>query len=230
MSLDMETGVIQQVAASFGDGTGEETIGSPSCLAWHMGQLFVGLNRNDTTDGASKVVRCRPSIDTEWTDDVTDLSGSPVSMVVFNGDLYVGVKSSASTAAQIYKRTASTEAYTAAVTGTGTGGDGHYASLVVYESTIFACEYHETTPIIHIVSSSDGASWATSRDVDSADGGVAGLLPGNSIVFGDDLFFVFRSSTASANDGFIMKRSSSTWSKLATDNYSGPLAVLVTRT
>lgn len=230
MSLNLESGVIAQVAAPFGGATGEETGGIPSCMAWHLGQLFVGLNGEATTDGIGKVVRCRPDIDTTWTDDVTNLSGYPCSMAVFLGNLYVGTMSSTSTGAKIYKRTASTNAYTAVVTSSGgAAGSGHYASLTVYNDSLYAVEYHSTTPIIHIVTSSDGASWSTSRDVDANDGGVAGLLPGNGLEFSDDLLFVFRSSTASANDGFIMKRSSGTWSKLATDNYSGYLGTIVVR-
>lgn len=236
MSLDLETGAVTQIAAPFGDGTGEETGGAPSCLAWHLGQLFVGLNGEDTTNGIGKIVRCRPDIDTTWTDDVTNLAGYPCSMTVFSvdGNLYVGCMSSTSTGARIVKRTASTGAYTTQVTSSGgAGAEGHYASLVEYDDYLFAVEYHETTPIIHIVNSVDGTTWATSRDVDASDSGVAGLFPGNGITFSDDLFYVFRSSTVSANDGFLMRLTggnAGTWSKVATDNYSGPLAVLVQRT
>ena len=231
MSLDLETGVIQQIAAPFGDGTGEILGGAPSCLAWHLGQLFVGLNGEDTTNGIGVVVRCRPDVDTTWTADVTNLSGFPCSMAVFLGNLYVGTMSSTSTGARIYKRTASTSAYAAQVTsGGGAGGNGHYASLTVYSSALYAVEYHETTPIVHIVTSTDGTTWTTSRDVDANDGGVSGLLPGSGIEFSDDLFYIFRSSTASANDGFVMRRTGGSWSKLATDNYSGPAVTLVRRT
>lgn len=230
MYLNLEDGSITQVAAPFGDGTGEESGGSPICMAWHLGELFVGLNGEDTTNGIGKVVRCRPDVDDEWTDDVTNLSGYPCTMAVFLGNLYVGTHSSVSTGARIYKRTASTAAYTAQVTSAaGAAGNGHYASLVVYSSSLYAVEYHETTPVVHIVSSTDGTTWGTSRDVDASDGGVAGLLPGNGLEFSDDLLYVFRASTASANDGFIMKRSGGSWSKLATDNYSGAMGVQVSR-
>lgn len=231
MALNLENGKVTQIAAPFGGAAGEETGGSPSCLAWHLGQLFVGLNGAATTDGIGKIVRCYPDTDDEWTDDVTNLSGYPCSMAVFLGNLYVGTMSSVSTGARIYKRTASTAAYTTQVTsGGGAGGNGHYASLTVYSSSLYAVEYHETTPIVHIVSSTDGTTWATSRDVDANDGGVAGLLPGNGLEFSDDLFYVFRASTVSANDGFIMRRTGGAWSKLATDNYSGALGTLVQRT
>lgn len=232
MSVDLETGVVAQVAAPFGGGTGEETGGTPSCMAWHLNQLFVGLQGEATTDGIGKVVRCRPDIDTTWSDDVTNLSGYPSTMAVFLGNLYVGTQASVSTGAKIYKRTASTAAYVAQVTSAaGAGANGHYASLTSYsgDSKLYAVEYHETTPVVHIISSSDGTTWATSRDVDANDGGVAGLLPGNGLEFSDDLFFVFRASTASANDGFIMRRTGGAWSKLATDNYSGHLVTLVQR-
>ena len=230
LSLDLESGVISQVAAAFGTGDSDNDDGAPSCLAWHLGQLFVGLNGSTTTNGIGSIVRCRPDIDTTWTADTTALVSHVSSLCVFKGHLYAGTQSSTSTGAQIYKRTTSTGAWTSVVTSSGgANGNGHYASLVEYSDSLYAVEYHATTPIIHIVTSSDGASWSTSRDVDSSDGGVAGLLPGNGIEFSDDLFYVFRSSTASANDGFLMRRSGGSWSKVATDNYSGPLAVLTTR-
>lgn len=231
MSLNLETGAITQIAAPFGAGTGERAGGTPSCLAWHLGQLFVGLQGAATTDAIGNVVRCRPDFDTEWTVDVATLSGYPSTMTVFLGNLYIGTQASVSTGAKIYKRTASTSAYVAQVTSAaGAAGNGHYASLVVYSDSIYAVEYHATTPVIHIVTSTDGTTWSTSRDVDGSDGGVAGLLPGNGLEFSDDLFYVFRASTASANDGFIMRRTGGSWSKLATDNYSGVAITLVQRT
>ena len=230
LSLDLTTGVLRQIASGFGAGTGEMTGGAPSCLAFYQNQLWVGLNGSATTDGIGKIVRCYPTLDTTWTSDVSNLVSHISTLCVFKGDLYAGTQSSVSTGAKIYKRAATTGAWTAQVTsGGGAGGSGHYASLIEYSSALYAVEFHTTTPIVHIVTSTDGTTWTTSRDVDANDGGTASLLPGSSATYGSDLYFVFRASSASAADGFIMRRSGGTWTKVVTDNFGGPIATLVQR-
>lgn len=231
MVYDPITGSVTQVLAAFGPGTNEITGGAPSALAWYQGQLFVGLNGSLTTNGIGKIVRAYVDVDTTWTTDVSNLTSHIATLGVFKGDLFAGSMSSATTGASIYRRTSSTAAWTAVATDAGgAGGSGHYASLVVYNDEIYAAEYHSTTPIIHIVKSTDGTTWSTARDVDSLDGGVAGNLPGNSGTYGADLFFVFRSTTATATDGFVMRLSSGTWTKASTANYNGGLLTLVSRT
>jgi hypothetical protein len=116
MSLNLETGVIKQIAAPFGNGTGEITGGYPCCLAYYKDQLWAGLQINATTDNVGKVVRCYPDIDSTWTADVSNLSGSPCSMAVYKGDLYAGVESSAANNCKVYKRTATTNAWAASFT------------------------------------------------------------------------------------------------------------------
>lgn len=231
MSLDLETGVIKQIANAFGPGTNEMTGGAPSCLAFYQSQLWVGLNGAATTNGIGKVVRCYPGVDTAWTSDVATLVSHVSSLQAFSGDLYAGTQSSTSTGAQIYKRTATTAAWTSVATSAGgAAGSGHYASLWEHGGVMFAVEFHTTTPIVHIVTSTDGTTWTTSRDVDANDSGTAALLPGSMTTLGSDLLVVFRSTDINDNDGFLMRLRAGTWSKLATDNYAGPLAVLVTRT
>lgn len=230
MSLDLETGVIKQIATAFGGGTNEMSGGAPSCLVFYQSQLWVGLNGSATTDGIGKIVRCYPSIDTSWTADVSNLVSHVSSLCAFSGDLYAGTQSSISTGAKIYKRTASTGAWAAVATsGGGAGGSGHYASIYEHSSALYAVEFHTTTPIVHIVTSADGTTWTTSRDVDANDSGTAALFPGSMLTLGSDLLVVFRSTDINDNDGFLMRLRSGTWSKLATDNYAGPLAVLVTK-
>jgi hypothetical protein len=192
-----------------------------------MNQLWVGLNGESTTDGIGKIVRCYPDVDTSWTTDVSNLRSHITSLVAFKGDLYATTRSSVSAGATITKRSVTAGTWATQVTsGGGAGGTGHYAHLIVYSSALYAVEYHSTTPIIHIVTSTDGASWSTSRDVDSVDGGVAGNLPGGSVLFGSDLYVSFRSLSVSATDGFIMRRASGSWTKVLTDNIGGPMAVL----
>lgn len=232
MSLDLQTGVIEQIAAPFGSGTGEETGGYPSALAFYQNQLFVGLNGSTTTNGIGKIVRCFPTLDTTWTDDVTNLNSHISSLCVFAGDLYAGVQSSVSDGATISKRTASTGAWTTVATSSGgAAGNGHYASLTLYDDAIYCVEYWSGgTDIVHILRSTDGSSWATDRDVDANDSpSNPPQLPGSMAILGDDLYVVFRANSATATDGFIMRRSGGSWTKVATDNFGGPLVVLVDR-
>jgi hypothetical protein len=232
MRVDLLSGKIDQIASAFGNGTGEKTGGYPCCLAWYQNQLFVGLQGNTTTDGIGQVVRCFPDIDTAWTADVSNLSGFPCSLMSAFGDLFVGTESSVSTGAKIYRRAASTKAYTAVFTsGGGAGGTGFCTSLIEYSGSLYAVEYFATTPIIHIKISADGTTWTTDRDVDATDSGVATNYPGNAVLGpNSDLLISFRATTASAADGFILRKASGTWTKVdAAQNLNGNLSVLVQR-
>jgi len=234
LELDLETGKISQIANAFGSGTGEKTGGYPCCLAWYQNQLWAGLQGNTTTDAIGTVVRCYPDIDTAWTNDVANLSGFPCSLTVFKGDLYAGTESSTATGARVYGRAATTKLWTARFTSAGgAGGNGELQSLTVYLDEIYAVEYFATTPIIHIIKSSTGAaaSFTTDRDVDSLDGGIAGNLPASTTQLDLALYFVFRATTTTATNGFIMQKLAGVWTKvLAATNLAGPLVVLVERT
>ena len=233
LSLNLQTGLIHQIANSFGAGTGEMTGGYPSCLCWYQNQLFVGLNNGATTDGIGKIVRCYPDIDTDWTSDTATLVSSISSLCIFKGDLYVGAQSSASTGARLYKRAAATQAYTTQLTSaSGAGGDGHYGHLIVYSDELYAVEYFSGgTDVVHIIKSSDGTTFATDRDVDSVDGvdATTPQMPGGALVLSSALYYVFRATTATATDGYILRKASGTWTKVVTDNFGGPINVLVMR-
>lgn len=231
LRLSLDTGTLRQVANSFGGNSPEISGGHPSCMAYYKGQLFVGLNGNNTTDGVGKIVRCFPGVDTTWTTDVSNLSGHLSSLVVFKGKLYAGTHSSAASAEKIYERSPTAGTYAAVFTGVGAAGNAHCGHGIVSGGSLYFAQYHSTAPTIHIKSSSDGTSWATSRDVDSSDGGVAGNLPGGACTGpNSDLFYVFRSTTTTATDGFIMRFASAAWTKVNTDNFLGPINVLVSRT
>lgn len=231
LQLNLDTGVLRQVASAFSGSSPEIDGGAPSCMAFYKGQLFVGLNGEATTDGIGKIVRCFPDVDTAWTVDVSNLTSHVSSLAVFLGKLYAGTQSSATNPEKIYERSPTAGTWSAVFTGiAGGGGNGHCTSLFVQSSVLYAVHYHATAPTIHIKSSSDGSTWATSRDVDASDGGVAGLLPGSMATLSNKLYVVFRSSTVSATDGFIMQLASGTWTKVDTDNFSGPIAVLTQKT
>lgn len=232
LELNVTTGKMRQIASAFGGQSGEVSGGAPACLAFYKNQLWVGVNGSTTTDGIGKIVRCFPDIDTAWTTDVSNLRSHIVSLAAFKGNLYAATRSSVSAGATITRRsvTAGTWATQATSTG-GAVGNGHYASFVVDGTTaIYAVEYHETTPIINILRSTDGTTWSTDRDVDTTDGGVAGNFPGSGLFYSSELFYVFRSTAVGLTNGFVMKRTSGgTWSKVDTDNFGGPLVTLVKR-
>lgn len=232
MSLDLATGAIKQVAAAFGSGTGETTGGYPSCLAFYQGQLYAGLQGNSTTDGIGKIVRCLPDVDTTWTTDVSNLSGFPCSMAIYKGELFVGTRSSTSSNCKVYKRTASAGTYDASFTSSaGAAGTAFCGALIVYNDELYCCEYFSgATDVVHI-KKFDNSSWTTDRDVDSSDSTdtTTPQMPGGSILFGSDLYFVFRANAVDATNGFVLRKSGGSWSKVDTDNYNGSLAVLVER-
>ena len=232
LSLNLDTGVVKQVATAFGAGTGEMAGGAPSALAFYQQQLWVGLNTGNTTDGIGKIVKCYPAIDTTWTSDIATLRSSISTLGVFKGNLFAGTYSSVSAGAVITERSATAGTWTTRFTSGGGGaGNGHIASLYNFDSKLYAVEYHGTTPIIHIKNTSDGTTWATDRDVDGSDSGVAGNFPGQMATLSSKLYIVFRSTTVSLADGFIMERTTGgTWTKQNTDNFGGPISVLVQRT
>lgn len=229
LSLNLDSGVLRQVATAFSGTSPEIDGGAPSCMAYYKGQLFVGLNGEATTDGIGKIVRCFPDVDTTWTTDVSNLSGHVSSLAVFKGKLYAGTQSSAASAEKIYERSPTAGTWAAVFTGVGAGANAYCGSLFVHSDVLYAVQYHETAPTIHIKSSSDGTSWATSRDVDGSDSGVAGNTPGQMATLSSKLYVVFRATAVGNADGFIMQLASGTWTKVTTDNFGGALSVLVQR-
>ena len=231
LEYNPETSLLQQVGNAFGAGTGEMTGGYPSALCWHLGQLFVGLNGAATTNGIGKIVRIRPGFETSFTSDVANLVSHISSLCVFQGNMFVGTRASATTGARLIKRTASTGAYTTILTSASGAGDGHYACIYEHNSALWAVEYFSGgTDVVHIITSADGTSWSTSRDVDANDSPAdPPQLPGAMMTLGSDLFVTFRATDVNNNDGFIMRFRSAAWSKLATDNYAGPAVVQTVR-
>jgi hypothetical protein len=231
LSLNLDTGVVKQIANGFGGVNPEVDGGAPSALAFYKGQLWVGLNTGNSTDGIGKIVRCYPDVDTTWTTDVSNLSQGISSLGVFKGMLFAGTYSSASTGARIYERSATAATWAARFTsGGGADGNGHIKPLHVFNGSLYAVEYHATAPTIHVKSSADGTTWNTDRDLDSSDSAAEGNFPGQMVTHNDMLFLVMRSTAVDQADGFIMERTTGgTWTKRSTDNYGGPIAVLVQR-
>ena len=85
--------------------------------------------------------------------------------------------------------------------------------------------------LVHIIKW-DASSWTTDRDVDANDSpATVPQIPGGMAILSDKLYVVFSATASNLADGFIMQKSADagSWSKVATDNFAGPIAVLVTR-
>lgn len=229
LEFNPATSVLKQVATAFGPGTSEVAGGCPSCLVWHQGQLFVGLDHGAGTDSIGKVVRCYPDIDATWTTDVTDLKGPPMSMAVFNGDLYVGLGGNATSVARVVKRAQGTGLY-ATSDSQVTSGVHYYGALVVYGTDLYATVFSNGGTDFEYIRKFDGTTWTTDRDITANDSAGVSMDVGNALVFGSDLFVVFKATGPSQNDGFIMKKSSGTWSKVVSAaNLNGRLVTLTER-
>lgn len=229
MAFNPATSELTQVATPFGFGTGFISGGAPCCIAWHQGQLFVGLDNGDGTANVGKVVRCYPDIDTDWTSDTAVLLGYPKSLCVYQGDLYVGMRGNATNDAKVYKRSQSTGAWAASDT-TTTSGIDYYGSLTVYGDDLYAVVFSDGGSDVELIRKLSGGTWSTDRDVAATDctAGAAQHV-GMGAVYGSDLFFAFKATSDTQNDGFILRKSGGTWTKVLTDNINGRLLTLTER-
>lgn len=215
--LDLETGQLTQIGNRFGGGTNENTGGMPYCLASHNGLLWVGTY-GIAGAAVGKIWSFRVGVDTTWTLRHTTAAGAGyiTSMASFRGVLYFGCQGDAGSAALI--RTLATDNSTVATSDTGsdTNAFNYYASLIVYNSELYAVYYSPGggTPITH-VRKFDGSSWTTDLDVDAAQ---TAKHPGMGFVHNYDtsLLLAFQSTDASAVDGFIYRKSGGSWTAVKT--------------
>lgn len=230
MSYDPRTSIVKQIANAIGSGT--EDVGGqnvPTCLAWYQGQLWVGLHAsNSGTADIGKVIRCYPDTDTSWTTDVSNLNGKPNSLIEFQGNLYTATSISDGIGT-ITKRTAATGAWA----DVDTKSQGDYTQLREYNSKLYAVRYFDDAADgVDIMESSDGATWASTRDVYANDSASTKVRPTGAAVFNGLLFYAFHPLTNfdTGTDGFIMRYNGSAWTKITTDgNISGPMVTLLQR-
>lgn len=229
LRLDLTTGVLSQIASAFGAGTGEMAGGAPACLAWYHGKLWVGLDPNSGTSSAGKVVWAYPGISTTWTEDVSNLQGYPRSLLPYRGDLFVGLRGNASFDAAVFRRVSSTGLWGVSDT-TVTSGTDYYGSLVEYSNDLYAVVFSDGGADVELIRKFDGTSWTTDRDVATTDGAGTAYPVGNAVLYGSDLYYAFESPASVPGTGFILRKSGGTWTKVATDDISGHMAVLTERT
>ncbi len=228
--LDPRTGILQQVANAFGPGTGEQTGGVPLCLAWFNGQLWVG--QSTAASGAGSVCRCYPNADSVWTQDSAAMTGGVMTLMGFKGNLYAGMNGTDSTAG-VMKRTTSTGAW-ANVDTFVASADGIAGAMQVYNDTLYYVRYDNAGNHKCLIrKSSDGTTWTTDLDIESAYTKTAGtnwFEPQHAMLLGNDMFISFRSSDHDNADGQLLKLSGGVWSRALSDlNIQGGMGVLVTR-
>lgn len=240
--LNLDTGYMQMVAAAFGGGTGQQTGGAPSCLAWHQGRLFVGQAQFSSTSSHNdgQLVSCYPGIDSAWTVEGSPFNGVPVSLCEFLGDLYIGTfTEDASAVGGVVKRAAATGTYSQ-VYSTSSAGQAHVASLTVFNGILFGVEYfNSVTDILHVKSSVDGTTWLTDLDVDSTLSGnldtPVAQRPGGLLVFptNNKMYFVARTLAGSDTSatGYLYERTTAgVWTaRLSAKGLLGPMVVLTER-
>lgn len=230
MQYDPRTSLVKQVANAIGVGAGEVTGQNvPTCMAFFQGQLWVGLHAsNSGSADVGKVIRCYPDVDTTWTTDVSNLNGKPNSLIEFKGNLYVSTSVS-DNIGTITKRTSATGVWA----DVDTKANGDYTMLREYDSKLYAVRYFDDAADgVDIMTSSDGVTWASTRDVYLTDAASTKVRPTGAAVFGADLFYAFHPLSApdTGTDGFIMRLRAGTWTKITTNgNISGPMLSLVQR-
>lgn len=231
LSLNMVTGQVSQVATGFGSATGLMTGGAPSCMEWYQGKLWVGLHGGNGSANVGKVVWCYPGIDTTWTVDTATLKGYPSTLCQYNGDLYAGLYGNATNLATVARRPSSTGTWADSDTGGGGGNNRGYASAIVYGGELYVALSYQTASDVQVIRKFDGTTWTTDRNVKTSDWGAQTDPPGvgNAIVYNGDLYYVFIATTMSAADGFVLRKTSGSWSKVSTDNYMGRAGVLLDR-
>lgn len=136
----------------------------PYALAWHMDRLWVGTNQSDTAAGSIYFIR--PGIDLTWTTDytlATSSVGGALSLLSFQGSLFVGTDNAAASFSKVLKRD-SLGAYTTSDTGTGGTArvnNGFY-SLTEFGGNLYAGYWNNDTTAIAKVRKFDGTTWTTS--------------------------------------------------------------------
>lgn len=234
--LNMDSGVVKMIGTAFGDAPGQ-TGGLPRCMIWYQGKLWVGLHAVGSAGAAlGRMVSIDPAAESTWTVEGAVFTGFPISIAEFLGELYIGTEEQESILRSgVIKRTSSTGLYASVYSG-GSDGDAHLSCLTVFDSALYAVEFHASaTDILHVKKTTDGSTWTTDLDMDaSVTGSVLTsipLYPGDALVFDSKLYIAFKSTMSSATDGFVMQRTiGAVWTKVLSGNIQGTLGTLVART
>lgn len=157
-ALTIESAQLTPIGAQFTTGQ------LPYALAWHLGRLWCGTNRQSSA-ASGKVSFFRPGVDTAWTDDhtlSTDSQAGVASMLSYKGKLYVGCTAAAATFAKVLVRS-ELGVYTTSDTGTGgaAAANNGYIALAEFEDNLYASFFNPDTPNISKIRKFNNSSWST---------------------------------------------------------------------
>jgi hypothetical protein len=160
-SLDVETAATAQIGDTFPAGH------VPYALAFHMGKLWCGTNRQSSAS-SGKIFSIRPGVDTVWTverDLATDSVAGCTSLLSFQGNLYIGTSAPAATFAKVIKR-ATDGTYSTSLTATGGAAKDNNAFLALAAFTaaseaMYASYWNNDTTPVSKIYKFDGTSWTT---------------------------------------------------------------------
>lgn len=212
MVFDPQAGLLSLVGNNFGNGSGENTGGFPTAMCFWLGRLFVGCN-GISGSPAGVIYSILPGIEATWTLEKQFAAGDgyPLSLAVFNGELYAGMAVDNTGTATIRKRT-STGTWSVSLTAPS-NNVSYYCGLTAFNSQFYAVWFK--TGSSTLVKRFNGSSWSTDLDV-----GVTYAIRtcGTPGVFGGNLYFGFYNATgAAAKTGFVLKRTpdpGGVWSQL----------------
>lgn len=157
-SLDIESGILTPVGDPFTTGH------VPYALAWHMGRLWCGTNRQSSA-ASGKIFYFRPGIDTAWTDDYTLSSSTTAgctSLLSYKGLLYVGTSNAAAAFAKVLVRS-ELGVYTTSKTGAGgtAVANNSFPALVEFNGNLYASFFNADTTKVSLVYKFDNTTWTT---------------------------------------------------------------------
>ena len=211
-----ETGLLTQIANSWGDGTDENQQGMPFCLTSFGGYLWAGTYGVTAAGTLGNLYRILPGAQAEWKLDHSAVasSGYFMSLCEYNGNLYAASNATdAGFAPRVEKRTAA-GVWSTSFTGPDTGVDGYCSSLIVFDGNLYAAYFR--AGVRSLVKTFDGTTWTTDKDV-GVDLANLNAVPGAPFVFEDNLYWPFSQLTAAAQTGFVLKRTTGgTWSTVLT--------------
>jgi hypothetical protein len=132
----------------------------PYAMVWHMGRLWVGTNKGDGSAGT--IYYIRPGLDTAWTTDHVLAAGGAVSMVSYQGELYVGTDNTVGNFAHVYKRDSS-GTWTTSLTATGGAAavNNRFPSMLVDNGFIYASYFNADATNIAKIYQFNGTAWST---------------------------------------------------------------------
>lgn len=216
--MDVQTGGITQLG-SFSD-LGNP--GVPICPFVQNNRIYAPLV-NGSGGSAGRIYYTRDG-DSVWTSHETLATnlGYVYHSAIFKGELYVGVGADSGSHGQIWKRSKD-NVWSSVYSSDGTGSNNYCAGLIVSLDGLTIYAYQNalsgTSPVMRIISSTDGASWTSLHTLGDASGTQAVGQP--YLDTNGDIYYVVFSKTGLANGIVTRLRSGSFTDVLTTTAHLG---------